>query len=105
MTRRASRRSRAFTVPTQIYFRDDPDRDRTVMELITADRPGLLSTVGDIFRKRGILVETAKIATIGERAEDIFYVTDRDHRPLTDPALFHQLRQVLTRALDRMQKQ
>jgi [protein-PII] uridylyltransferase len=104
VTRRASRRSRAFTVPTQIYFRDDPDRDRTVMELITADRPGLLSTVGDVFRKRGILVDAAKIATIGERAEDIFYITDRDHRPIADPALFHQLRQVLTRALDRMQK-
>lgn len=104
VTRRASRRSRAFTVPTQIYFREDPDHDRTVMELITADRPGLLSTVGDIFRKRGILVETAKIATIGERAEDIFYITDRNHRAIDDPALFHQLRQVLTRALDRLQK-
>lgn len=103
VTRRASRRSRAFSVPTQLHFSVDAERQRTLMELTAADRPGLLSTVGEIFRKRGILVETAKIATIGERAEDVFCITDRDHSPLTDPALFVQLRQVITRALDRGQ--
>lgn len=99
VTRRQSRRTRAFNVPTQVYFRQEGDR--SVMELITADRPGLLSTVGEVFRKRGILVETAKIGTIGERAEDAFFITDTEHNPLKDEALFHQLRQVLTRVLDR----
>ncbi len=101
VTRRQSRRTRAFNVPTQVYFRDDGNR--TVMELITADRPGLLSTVGGVFRKRGILVETAKIGTIGERAEDVFFITDSEHKPLKDRAMFHQLRQILTRVLDRTQ--
>ncbi len=27
----------------------------------------------------------AKIATLGERVEDVFYVTDADGRPLADP--------------------
>jgi len=101
VTRRQSRRTRAFSVPTQVYFRHEGTR--TVMELITADRPGLLSTVGEVFRKRGILVETAKIGTIGERAEDVFFITDTEHKPITDKSMFHQLRQVLTRVLDRMQ--
>lgn len=105
VTRRPSRRSRAFSVPTQVYFSADTAAHRTVMELITADRPGLLSTVGEVFRKRGILLQTAKIATIGERAEDVFFITDRNHNPLSDPALFRHLRQLLTRILDRLQRE
>lgn len=101
VTRRSSRRSRAFSVPTQVYFTVDHRHQHTVMELTTADRPGLLSTVGQIFRKRGILVDTAKIATIGERAEDVFHITDRNGAPITDPAIFYQLRQMLMRVLDR----
>ena len=101
VTQKPSRRVRAFKVPTQVYFRNDGAR--SVMELVTSDRPGLLSLVGEVFRKRGILVENAKIGTIGERAEDVFFITDTAHQPIDDPALFHQLRQTLTRALDRMQ--
>lgn len=105
VTRRPSRRTRAFTVPTQVYFSADGPGHRTVMDLITADRPGLLSIVGEVFRKRGILLQTAKIATIGARAEDVFFITDRNHAPLSDPSLFRQLRRVLTRALDRLQRE
>ena len=101
VTRRASRRSRYFNVPTQIYFSEATERDCTIVEIITADRPGLLSEIGDVFRESGILLETAKIATIGERAEDIFFVTDHDHQPLRNRARLLQLRQTLTAELDK----
>lgn len=101
VTRRPSRRSRYFNVPTQIYFSEATERACTVVEIITADRPGLLSIIGDVFRESGILLETAKIATIGERAEDVFFVTDREHRPLTNRARLLQLRQTLTTELDK----
>lgn len=105
VTRRPSRRSQAFTVPTQVYFSDDGASGRTAMELITADRPGLLSIVGEVFRKRGILLQTAKIITVGERAEDVFFITDINSQPLADPALFRQVRRILIRALDRLQRE
>ena len=99
VTRRTSRRLRHFRTPTQVYFSSDADRGRTIMELVTGDRPGLLSIVGRVFRKRGILLVAAKIGTIGERAEDVFFITDSQHRPINDPAVFNELRRVLTRVL------
>ena len=101
VTRRASRRSRYFNVPTQIYFSETPERACTIMEVVTADRPGLLSVIGDMFYQNGILLETAKIATIGERAEDVFFITDRDHAPIRDRATRARLRETLTNELDK----
>ena len=34
--------------------------------------------------KCGVQVHNAKIATIGARVEDVFFVTDRDNRPLNN---------------------
>lgn len=104
VTRRASRRTRHFSTPTQIHFASDTAKNRTIMDLVTADRPGLLSMVGKVFRKRRILVETAKIGTMGERAEDVFFITDIDHQPITNPQALAELREVLTRLLDRPER-
>jgi len=38
--------------------------------------------------------------TVGERAEDVFYITDFEQRPLS-PAAVETLREKLTQALDR----
>ncbi len=100
VNRRVSRLVRHFSVPTQVHFSEERERRRTVMELVAADRPGLLSAVGNVFRRHQILVEDAKINTIGERAEDVFYITDRQHRPLKGRRLFNKLRQELISALD-----
>ena len=43
----------------------------------------------------------AKIGTIGERAEDVFFITGSDHRPISDESTLEELREVLTRTLDR----
>ena len=69
------------------------------MELVTGDRPGLLSSVGRIFVEFGIDIETAKILTIGERAEDVFYVTDLEGNALSDVTC-SKLRERLIRAID-----
>jgi [protein-PII] uridylyltransferase len=70
------------------------------LELITADRPGLLSHIGQAFRECGIQLQSAKVATIGARAEDVFFITDRQKRPLADPAKYARLREALMRHLD-----
>ncbi|MEQ1440249.1 [protein-PII] uridylyltransferase [Fontimonas sp. SYSU GA230001] len=101
VNRRLPQRLRHFDTPTQLYFSQDPTRKRTLLELVTADQPGLLSLIGRVFQKRGILLNAAKIQTIGERAEDVFYITDRMHRPLTDEKAIEDLREVLVRTLDR----
>jgi [protein-PII] uridylyltransferase len=83
--RRTPRVLRHFKTSTQVFFSQDEANQRTVMELITSDRPGLLSRVGQAFTEGGIQLQNAKIATIGARAEDVFFITARDKRPLGEP--------------------
>lgn len=101
VNRRMSTRLRHFNTPTTVHISQDVARGRTVLELVAADQPGLLSMIGRVFHKRGILLDAAKIATIGERAEDVFYLTDRLRQPLTGEAVLEELRTVIIRTLDR----
>ncbi|HEX4872687.1 MAG TPA: [protein-PII] uridylyltransferase [Nevskiaceae bacterium] len=101
VNRRRPARLKHFDTPTTVYFRQDQAGQRTVLELVTADQPGLLSLIGRVFHKRGIVLDAAKIATLGERAEDVFYITDRQRQPITDEAQLEDLREVLTRTLNR----
>ncbi len=101
VNRRVPARLRHFTTPTTIFFSQDVARGRTLMELVTADRPGLLSLIGRVFQRRGILLDAAKIGTLGERAEDMFFFTDRKRQPITDEDTLEELREVLTRTLHR----
>lgn len=81
--RRAPRQIRMFPTQPVASFTTDERNQRTVIELVAADHPGLLSMVGNLFRDYDIKIQTAKIATVGERAEDAFYVTNADHQPLS----------------------
>jgi [protein-PII] uridylyltransferase len=100
VTRRAPRQVRMFTTPTHTNFSLDTRNNRTILELIAADRPGLLSEVGKVFKIERVAINGAKIMTVGERAEDVFYITDTEGRPLED-ADCARLQLSLTKALDR----
>jgi len=76
-TRMPRRQLRHFKTATTLEFTPEPEHKRTVMEIITADRPGLLSRLGWAFAACHVAVTNAKIATFGERAEDIFFLRDR----------------------------
>jgi [protein-PII] uridylyltransferase len=85
VTRRAPREFRHFPNPTEIRFAPDETSGRTIVELITGDRPGLLSLVGQAFDDCGVSLENARIATFGTRAEDVFYVVNDQQQPLNEP--------------------
>jgi [protein-PII] uridylyltransferase len=84
ISRRMPRQVRMFSTPVQISTTTDPANERTVIELVAADRPGLLYQVGQVFDRHGIHLQNAKVATIGERAEDVFFVTTQNHQPLDE---------------------
>ena len=100
VTRRAPRQVRMFSTPTQVNFSLDSRNDRTILELIAADRPGLLSEVGKVFKAERVAINGAKIMTVGERAEDVFYITDPDGSLLQEEAC-QRVQESLVRALDR----
>ncbi len=99
VTRRATRQARLFTTRTHINFSDDTINNRTILELIAGDRPGLLSQIGKVFMQEHVYLHDAKIGTVGERAEDVFYVTDEVGHPLLQQTR-EQLQQQLIAALD-----
>jgi len=100
VTRRAPRQVRMFSTPTRVRFSVNETNDRTVMELITSDRPGLLSKIGKVFMDSMARIETAKIMTIGERAEDTFYITSEDGGPL-DRDAEDKLAETIIESLDK----
>jgi [protein-PII] uridylyltransferase len=104
VTRRAPRQVRMFSTPTQVNFSIDNRNGRTILELIAADRPGLLSEVGKVFRTERVAINGAKIMTVGERAEDVFYITDAEGGLLQEEAC-QRVQDSLVRALDRRDSQ
>jgi len=52
------------------------------LELCTSDRVGLLTDVTRIFRENGLSVTRADVSTQGDKAVNIFYVTDTYGRPV-----------------------
>ncbi|MDD2723504.1 MAG: [protein-PII] uridylyltransferase [Methylovulum sp.] len=97
---RQSRQARHFPIPTSIQFHDDPLGRHTIIELVTTDRAGLLSQIGQAFIRQNINLHSAKITTIGSRAEDMFYVTDQQNQPITDPYRQQQIHDEMLNMLD-----
>ncbi|GGK66173.1 [protein-PII] uridylyltransferase [Amphritea balenae] len=98
--RRIPRQMKLFAYPTQVNLSTDPVTQLTTLEIMTPDRPGLLARLGGIFVDFGISVRKAKIASIGERVEDFFFISDDQGRPVSDPEVCRQLQQAICQQLD-----
>ncbi|WP_166252168.1 [protein-PII] uridylyltransferase [Marinobacter salicampi] len=98
--RRTPRQLKHFAFPTEVTFSNDTVNQRTVMEVVTPDRPGLLARVGQVLLEHRVRLNTAKIATLGERVEDVFFITDEDGGPLSDPDVCQSLQDDLCQMLD-----
>jgi len=98
--RRTPRQLKHFAFPTEVTFSNDTINQRTVMEVITPDRPGLLARVGQVLLEHRVRLTNAKIATLGERVEDVFFVTDEHGEQISDPAVCQALQQDLCQMLD-----
>ena len=99
-TRRTPRAHKYFNLPANVSIRPDLEGKRTLIELIAPDRAGLLTTVGRVFAEFGLDLSTAKIATLGERVEDVFYVTDSSGNNLYDNDFIHRLKERLEHELN-----
>jgi [protein-PII] uridylyltransferase len=52
----------------------------------------LLARIGSVLSRHGVTVQGAKIQTLGERVEDIFFLSDDSGRSLEDASLIAQLK-------------
>jgi [protein-PII] uridylyltransferase len=69
---RLSRQLKAFPITPEVLIRPDERGSYYYLSLIAGDRPGLLSRVARTLAENGIGVQSAKINTLGSRAEDMF---------------------------------
>jgi len=93
---RLSRQVRHFPVTPEIEIRADERGSQYLMSITAADRPGLLYAIARVLGEHGITLHTAKIATLGERAEDVFLVSGKE---LAQTATLVRLEQDLLAAL------
>lgn len=97
--KRVPRQLKHFAFPPQVTIHNDMQRPQTIIEVVAPDRPGLLARIGQLFLDFDLSVQNAKIATLGERVEDVFFVTQADNQPLSDPQLCIQLQQAMIKQL------
>jgi [protein-PII] uridylyltransferase len=77
-------RERAFRVAPRALVSDKASTRTTVVEVNARDRPGLLARLAYAIHTSGHRLHSAHIATYGERAVDVFYLTDADGKKLTE---------------------
>jgi [protein-PII] uridylyltransferase len=75
MNGRISRQLKHFPVTPEVHIRPDERGPYHVLSVTAGDRPGLLYAVARVLGEYHISLRTAKIVTLGERAEDVFVVT------------------------------
>lgn len=97
-SKRLPRQLLHFDIPTTISFEFNEASGQHIMSLQTLDQPGLLARVGQVFLQQGIEVHSARITTLGERAEDMFYISDQNDAPLSE-AMLETLKQALIASL------
>ncbi len=74
-TPRLSRQLRHFPISPEVSIQRDERGVYHVLSIIAGDRPGLLSRIARVFLAYSIDLHTAKINTLGSRAEDTFLIT------------------------------
>jgi [protein-PII] uridylyltransferase len=93
---RLSRRVRHFPISPAVDIRPDERGAYYVLSIVAADRPGLLYGVARTLARYRISLQTARINTLGDRAEDVFLLSsDR----LKDSKTVLQLEQDLLQEL------
>ena len=94
---RVSRHLRHFPLSPEVSISPDDKGTHFILEVVAGDRPGLLARIAYTLAKANVNVESAKINTLGERAEDVFLLDgarlhDEAARLRLETALYEQLR-------------
>ncbi len=71
---RLSRLSRAFPITPTVHLQPDERGQYHLLSISASDRTGLLYSIASVLAQYKVNLHTAKIATLGERVEDVFLV-------------------------------
>ncbi|MEZ5877208.1 MAG: [protein-PII] uridylyltransferase [Tepidamorphaceae bacterium] len=77
-------RIKAFDLAPHVAISNDLSDRFTVIEVSGLDRPGLLQSLTGALARLNLDITSARVATFGERAVDVFYVTDLTGQKVTN---------------------
>ena len=89
----------AFTVDPEVTIDNDLSEQFTVIEVSGLDRPGLLYEVTAALSDLNLDINSAHITTFGEKAVDVFYVTDLTGKKITSDSRKRSIREALVKVL------
>jgi len=106
VARRAAGRGkvRAFVVEPEVAINNQWSELYTVIEVSGLDRPGLLYELTTAISKLNLNIASAHVATFGERARDVFYVTDLLGAQISAPTRQAAIRSALLHLLSSDEK-
>ena len=70
------RYEKTFKVSNKVNITNEFSNNSTVIEIEGRDRPGLLYQIANTLKETNINIKSAHIVTFGEKANDIFYITN-----------------------------
>lgn len=98
---RRTRKERYFNNPIESNLVNPSGKAYSTLEVNCPDQPGVLATLGKVFAEENIKLIDARITTLGERVEDLFFIKDEDGGAITDTALANRLQEEIKNALER----
>jgi [protein-PII] uridylyltransferase len=97
--RRGKGRLGAFKVAPEVLLDNALSNQFTVIEVSGLDRPGLLFELTNTLSDLNLDITSAHITTFGEKAVDVFYVTDLTNKKITSPQRHNAIRERLLAVL------
>jgi [protein-PII] uridylyltransferase len=91
-------RAEAFEVKPAVFIDNRASSRYTVVEVNARDRAALLSALAQAISQARATIHSAHIATYGERAVDVFYLTDLKGEKIEHPARLKSLHARLLKA-------
>lgn len=90
------------SLPTRVHFDNDRSATRSVIDLETEDRVGLLFTVSQVISDLGLSIDLARISTDRGAAVDSFYVSEKDGSKVRAPERQHHVERRLLAAVQEL---
>jgi [protein-PII] uridylyltransferase len=97
--KRIARKLKHFSQHVEADVINSDDKPHTTLEINCPDQPGILASIGKIFADHKIQLQNARIATLGERVEDLFFIVDENNQKITDPAEIERLQSDIRQGL------
>ncbi len=96
---RLSRKEKYFAHRVETNWVNTEDKPYSTLEINCPDRPGILACVGKILADNDINLKDARITTLGDRVEDLFFITNRAGEAISDETLIEKLQSEIKQEL------